>query len=315
MDDRTTAFRKDDTLSDKPNIGFIGAGLMGQGMAKNIVEASYKLTVIANRNRAPIEDLVKRGASEAKSVAALAEASDVIVLCLPGSPQVEATVATILDGECSGKTILDCSTSNPVSTRMLAERAAEKNVSFVDSPLSRTPKEAWEGTLDVMAGGSEADIERLRPLIETFAGKLTRVGDIGAGHTMKLLNNFVSLGYASLYSEALAIGAKNGIDAETFRSVIGGGRMDCGFFQTFMQYAADRDRNAHKFAIANAHKDMRYVVSLANESGIASHLASSVKNGLATAEAMGRGQDYLPMISDIVAELNGITTPKAKGEA
>ena len=300
-------------MSDKPTIGFIGAGLMGHGMAKNIVEAGYPLNVIANRNREPIEDLKKRGAMESSSVAELAGASDIVVLCLPGSPQVEATVTTILEGTCAGKTIVDCSTSNPVSTRMLAERAAEKGVSFVDAPLSRTPKEAWEGTLDVMAGGSEADFERLRPLIETFAGKLVRVGDIGAGHTMKLLNNFVSLGYASLYSEALAIGAKNGIDAETFRSVIGGGRMDCGFFQTFMQYAADRDRNAHKFAIANAHKDMRYVVSLANESGIASYLSSTVKNGLATAEAMGRGQDYLPMISDVVAELNGIEVPKASG--
>ena len=299
-------------MSEKPKIGFIGAGLMGHGMAKNIVESGYPLAVIANRNRKPIEDLVKRGASEAKSVTELAKTCDIIVLCLPGSPQVEGAVATILEGDCAGKTIVDCSTSNPVSTRMLAERAAAKDVSFIDAPLSRTPKEAWEGTLDVMAGGSEADFERLRPLIETFAGKLVRVGDIGAGHTMKLLNNFVSLGYASLYSEALAIGAKNGIDAETFRSVIGGGRMDCGFFQTFMQYAADRDRDAHKFAISNAHKDMRYVVSLANESGIASHLASCVKNGLATAEAMGRGQDYLPMISDVVAELNGIEVPKTK---
>ncbi len=285
---------------------------MGYGMAKNIVESGYPLAVIANRNRKPIEDLVKRGASEAKSVTELAKTCDIIVLCLPGSPQVEGAVATILEGDCAGKTIVDCSTSNPVSTRMLAERAAAKDVSFIDAPLSRTPKEAWEGTLDVMAGGSESDFERLRPLIETFAGKLVRVGDIGAGHTMKLLNNFVSLGYASIYSEALAIGAKNGIDAETFRSVIGGGRMDCGFFQTFMQYAADRDRDAHKFAISNAHKDMRYVVSLANESGIASHLASCVKNGLATAEAMGRGQDYLPMISDVVAELNGIEVPKTK---
>ncbi|NDV87593.1 NAD-binding protein [Aurantimonas aggregata] len=293
-------------MTDRPRIGFVGVGLMGHGMAKNIVEAGYPLTVLAHRNREPVEDLKKRGAAEAGGVEELAAASDVIFLCLPGSPQVEATVAAILSGEPAGKTIIDTSTSNPVSTRALAERCAAAGVTLIDAPLSRTPKEAWEGTLDTMVGASEADFERVRPLLETWAGKVVRVGEIGAGHTMKLLNNFVSLGYASIYSEALAIGAKNGIDAATFHGVIGGGRMDCGFYQTFMQYVVGRDRDAHKFTLRNAHKDMRYVVSLANESGIASHVSSTVKNGLATAESLGRGDDFLPMLSDVVAELNGI---------
>ncbi|MBB4003525.1 NAD(P)-dependent oxidoreductase [Aurantimonas endophytica] len=293
-------------MADRPRIGFVGVGLMGHGMAKNIVEAGYPLTVLAHRNREPVEDLKTRGAKEAASVAELAAASDVIFLCLPGSPQVEATVAAILAGELQGKTIIDTSTSNPVSTRALAERCGEAGATFIDAPLSRTPKEAWEGTLDTMVGASEAEFERVRPLLETWAGKVVRVGETGAGHTMKLLNNFVSLGYASIYSEALAIGAKNGIDAATFHGVIGGGRMDCGFYQTFMQYVVGRDRDAHKFTLRNAHKDMRYVVSLANESGIASHVSSTVKNGLATAESLGRGDDFLPMLSDVVAELNGV---------
>ena len=293
-------------MTDRPRIGFVGVGLMGHGMAKNILEAGYPLTVLAHRNREPVEDLKTRGAAEVETVAALAEASDVIFLCLPGSPQVEATVAAILSGEPEGKTIIDTSTSNPVSTRALAERCAEAGVTLIDAPLSRTPKEAWEGTLDTMVGASEAEFERVRPLLEIWAGKVVRVGEIGAGHTMKLLNNFVSLGYASIYSEALAIGAKNGIDAATFHGVMGGGRMDCGFYQTFMQYVVGRDRDAHKFTLRNAHKDMRYVVSLANESGIASHVSSTVKNGLATAESLGRGDDFLPMLSDVVAELNGV---------
>lgn len=293
-------------MADRPRIGFVGVGLMGHGMAKNIVEAGYALTVLAHRNREPVAELKGRGAAEAASVAELTAASDVIFLCLPGSPQVEATVAAILAAGADGKTIIDTSTSNPVSTRALAERCAAAGVTLIDAPLSRTPKEAWEGTLDTMVGASEADFERVRPLLETWAGKVVRVGEIGAGHTMKLLNNFVSLGYASIYSEALAIGAKNGIDAATFHGVIGGGRMDCGFYQTFMQYVVGRDRDAHKFTLRNAHKDMRYVVSLANESGIASHVSSTVKNGLATAESLGRGDDFLPMLSDVVAELNGI---------
>ena len=123
---------------------------------------------------------------------------------------------------------------------------------------------------------------------------------------MKLLNNFISLGYAALYSEALAIGGKNGITPDVFHSVIGGGRMDCGFYQTFMDYVVGGNPNAHKFTLKNAHKDMRYLVSLANESGIASHVSSAVKNEFAMAEALGRGDGYLPTLSDIVAGLNGV---------
>lgn len=293
-------------MTDRPRIGFIGVGLMGHGMAKNILEGGYPLTVLAHRNRKPVDDLMSRGAEEAASVAEMAEKAEIVFLCLPGSPEVEATVAGILDAKGATTTIIDSSTSNPVSTRAVAERCRQAGVTLIDAPLSRTPKEAWEGTLDTMVGASAPDFERVRPILDCWAGKVVRVGETGAGHTMKLLNNFLSLGYASLYSEALAIGAKNGIDARTFHGVISGGRMDCGFYQTFMQYVVERDRDAHKFTLRNAHKDMRYVVSMANESGIASHVSSSVKNGLATAEAIGRGDDYLPMLSDVVAELNGI---------
>ncbi|MEO9337708.1 NAD(P)-dependent oxidoreductase [Mesorhizobium sp. SB112] len=293
-------------MSGLSRVGFIGAGLMGHGMAKNIIEAGYPLTVLPHRNPKPIDDLKSRGAAVAENIASLTANSDVIFLCLPGSPQVEAAVGEIINASASGKTIVDCSTSNPVSTASLAKACKEVGIAFVDAPLSRTPKEAWEGTLDAMVGASQEDFERLHPLFETWAGKIVRVGEVGAGHTMKLLNNFVSLGYAALYSEALAIGAKSGVTAEVFHSVVGGGRMDCGFYQTFMKYVVERDSDAHKFTLRNAHKDMRYVVSLANENGIASNISSSVKNVLATAEATGHGDDYLPMLSDVVAELNGI---------
>jgi 3-hydroxyisobutyrate dehydrogenase-like beta-hydroxyacid dehydrogenase len=287
-------------------IGFAGVGLMGHGMAKNIVEAGHELAVLAHRNRAPVEDLVSRGATEAAALSGLA-AAEVVFLCLPGSPQVENVVAGLLDAGFRG-TIVDCSTSNPVSTRALAARAEKAGAGFVDAPLSRTPKEAWEGTLDCMMGGSEAECRRVRPLVDCWARRVVHVGAVGAGHTMKLLNNFISLGYASLYSEALAIGAKNGVDAAAFHEVIGGGRMDCGFYQTFMDYVVGGNPEAHKFALTNAHKDMRYVVSVANDSGIASHLCSAVKNGFATAEAQGAGEDYLPTLYDVVRRLNGLDT-------
>ena len=293
-------------MTDRPHIGFIGAGLMGHGMAKNLVEAGYPLSVLAHRNREPVEDLVSRGAIEAKDVAEIAANSNLVYLCLPGSPEVEAAVEAILAADGKVRTIIDSSTANPVSTRQLAARCEAAGVAVVDAPLSRTPKEAWEGNLDVMVGASEAAFERVKPILDVVGGKVVRVGEVGAGHTMKLLNNFISLGYAALYSEALVIGGKNGITPEVFHSVIGGGRMDCGFYQTFMDYVVGGNPNAHKFTLKNAHKDMRYLVSLANESGIASHVSSAVKNEFATAEALGRGDGYLPTLSDIVAGLNGV---------
>ncbi|MHB2264623.1 NAD(P)-dependent oxidoreductase [Aliihoeflea sp. PC F10.4] len=299
----------------KERVGFIGVGLMGHGMAKNIVEAGYPLTIKGNRNREPVEDLKKRGAKEVESVGELAAASQIVFLCLPGSPQVEAIVHEILAAKGTVDTIVDCSTSNPVSTRNLAHACKEAGVTLVDAPLARTPKEAWVGQLDTMVGASEADFGRLKPIFETWAARIVWVGDVGAGHTVKLLNNFVALGYAALYAEVLAIASKNGVEAATFRDIITGSRMDCGFFQGFMQYAVDGDRNAHKFTLRNAHKDMRYLAGLANESGIASHLSSAIKNSFATAEGIGRGDDYVPMLADIVADLNGVSRSRENVQA
>ncbi|WP_062203649.1 NAD(P)-dependent oxidoreductase [Aureimonas sp. AU12] len=293
----------------RPIVGFIGLGYMGHGMAKNIVEAGYELHAIANRRREAIEDLIGRGAREATSPRRLGEICDVVVLCLPGSDQVEAVIAGpdgLLAAPKTGLTIIDASTSDPVSTRKLFDLAAERGVTLVDAPLGRTPKEAWEGTLDSMVGAQDAAFDRVRSLIETWSGKIVRTGGPGSGHTMKLLNNFLSLGYGALYAEALAVGAKAGVSAETFHGVITGGRMDCGFYQTFMKYVVEGDRDAHKFTLRNAHKDTRYLVSMANAAGIASHVGSAVKNSYATAEAIGRGDDFVPMLTDVVAELNGI---------
>ena len=290
-------------------IGFIGLGYMGHGMAKNIVEKGFALQAKANSKREAIDDLLGRGATENTDVAAIGATSDRVVLCLPGSDQVEAIVAGpggLLTEPKPGLIILDSSTANPVSTRRLFDLCAERGVTLVDAPLGRTPKEAWAGTLDTMVGATPEMFDTVKPLVETWSGKIVHTGGPGSGHTMKLLNNFVSLGYAALYSEALAIGAKAGISAETFHGVLSGGRMDCGFYQTFMQYVVGRDRDAHKFTLKNAHKDTRYLVGMANEAGIASHVASAVKNSFATAEAIGRGDEFVPMLSDVVAELNGI---------
>lgn len=292
----------------KEKIGFIGIGLMGQGMAKNIVEKGYPLTVIAHRNRVPVEDLVSRGAVETASLEDMARSCSIIFLCLTGSPEVASAVAALKPGLAKGSVIVDCSTSDPTVTQQLAADLAEIGVDFADAPLSRTPKEAWEGTLDCMVGAEEAVFTRIQPVIATWAAKIVHIGGIGDGHRMKLLNNFISLGYAALYSEALALSRKVGIPVSEFDKVIRGGRMDCGFYQTFMGYALEGNREAHKFSLSNAYKDMRYVESMANSATITTTLTSAVKNSFANAMANGGDgpEDYVPHLSDFIAKANGV---------
>ena len=297
-------------------IGFIGVGLMGHGMAKNIVEKGFPLTVLAHRKREAVDDLKVRGAQEAVSPRAVAEASDVVVLCVTGSPQVEAVVMGPEGLASAGKPlmIVDCSTSEPASTRRLAADLGPKGIAFVDAPLSRTPKDAWEGTLDVMVGGDPANVARARPILDTFAGRIVETGPVGTGHTMKLLNNFVSMGCAALYSEALTVGAKAGLSPQVFDAVIRNGRMDSLFYQTFMKYVLERDRNAHRFTLANASKDMTYLAGFALALGVANPVGAAVRNAFAQAVATGHGENYVPMLSDLVAEWNG-TSLAAEAEA
>ena len=297
-----------DSIGTKEKIGFIGLGSMGHGMAKNIVEKGYPLTIMGHRNRAPVEDLVKRGAVEVKSPAEVAERSTIVCLCVTGSTEVEAIVRGA-DGLKSklepGSIVVDCSSSDPNSTMALAAELKAAGFGFADAPLSRTPKEAWEGTLDTMVGAEGAVFTRLNPVLQTWASRIVHIGGVGDGHRIKLLNNFLSLGYGALYAEALVLADRVGISAKRFDSVIRDGRMDCGFYQTFMRYTLVGDREAHKFTLGNAFKDLRYLESMADKAGLVNGVGNAVKNAYATAVAAGGANDYVPMLPGYIDRLNG----------
>ena len=207
----------------------------------------------------------------------------------------------------AGLVIVDCSTSNPVSTLQLAKEAEAVGMHFVDAPLSRTPKEAEEGTLDTMVGAPKALFDRLEPILRCWAGNVVHLGDVGLGHKMKLINNFVAMGYAALFSEAIALSRKAGLSIDQFHSVIGAGRMRSPFYDTFMKYVHGGDPNAHQFTISNAHKDMRYLASMATEIGAVNPLQSAVRNSFAAMEAAGEGDKYVPMLADYIAKVNGLS--------
>lgn len=289
-------------------IGFIGLGFMGHGIAKNIVEKGYALTVMGRKNRVPVEDLLARGAKEVKTVREVGAASSIVFLCVTGSPDVEAIVRGpqgLAGAMARGSMIVDCSTADPNSTLALAAELAPLGIDYVDAPLGRTPKEAWAGTLDAMVGATDAVFARLKPVLDTWAGRAVHIGATGDGHRMKLLNNFLSLGYAALYAEALTLSQKVGISPQRFDSVIRGGRMDCGFYQTFMQWTLDGNRDAHKFSIANGFKDLKYLESMADAAGIANPMGNAAKNSFALAHA-NAPQDFVPMLATHIGRVNGV---------
>lgn len=290
-------------------IGFIGAGLMGEGMASNLLKKGHALCVLGHRNRAPVERLVAQGAQEATSVAELARRCSVIHLCVTGSPQVEAILLGadgLLAHAQPGTVIIDCSTADPVSTLKLAEQARVAGVHLVDAPLGGTPKEAAAGTLSAMVGADDAVFAQVRPIIACWAANIRHLGAVGLGHKMKLINNFLSMGYGALYAEALALARKAGLSIEQYHEVIGSSRMHCGFYDTFMRWSVEGDPKAHLFTISNAHKDMRYLSNMANALGAVTPMQSLVRATFAGMDAVGQGDRFVPMVADFVAQANGL---------
>ena len=302
--------------SAQEKIGFIGLGLMGHGMASNIVGKGYPLTIVGHRNRKPIEDLVGRGAVEAKSAKAVGAASSIVFICVTGSREVEAVIRGengLMAGLKPGSIIVDCSTADPNSTMALAAELEAAGIGYADAPLGGTPVQAAEGKLSAMVGATDEVFARLEPVIASWAGKIVHIGGIGDGHRMKLLNNFVSLGYAAIYAEALALAGKVGLSPERFDSVIRGSRMDCGFYQTFMGHTIEGNRESHKFTISNALKDLSYLESMADAVRLVNPVGNAVKNSFAVAHANGGDgpENYVPHLPEYVGRQNGIDlTPK-----
>jgi 3-hydroxyisobutyrate dehydrogenase-like beta-hydroxyacid dehydrogenase len=293
----------------KERVGLIGAGLMGHGMGKNIVTKGFPLTVLAHRNRAPIDDLVAKGAKEAKTAREIAETSDIILLCVTGSPQVEDTLHRkdgLLEGLRKGSVVADCSTAEPGSTLKAAEAVHAKGAHFVDTPLTRTPKEAEEGKLAVMTGGDEKVLARIRPVIEAFADTIVHAGPLGAGHTVKLINNFIALGTAAVVSEGIAAALKANVDMKALRDVIMSGGARSLMFERLIKVPLEDDDSSAKFAITNATKDLRYYTSMTENMPMTSFIAEAVHQSFVLAVNRGYKDRYVPRMIDMLCELNGI---------
>lgn len=290
-------------------IGFIGAsGLMGHGMARNLLAKGHELVITVHRNRERVGDLLAAGAAEAADPAALAAECEVVFLCVTGSPQVEAVMLDargVLAGARAGLVVVDTSTSEPASTEVLRGRAAAAGVTFVDAPLARTPVEAEAGRLNVMVGAEPAVFERLQPVLRCFAENVFHVGGPGAGHVIKLLNNFIAQSICTATAEAFAVGQRAGIDPRKLVELVGAGPVNNGLFQA-MAKTLGGQMDGLKFELDNARKDVRYYTHLAEGLGIPTVVGEAVHQSLTLASALGYGRKFVPSLVEAQEQLAGV---------
>ena len=289
-------------------LGFIGAsGLMGHGMARHLLAKGHSLHLSVHRNTDRVADLLAAGAQQAASSAALAATCDTVFLCVTGSPQVEAVVQGpqgLLAGARPGLLIIDCSTSEPDSTQRLRAACAAQGVEFVDAPLSRTPVEAEAGRLNVMVGATPEVFAQLQPLLACFAENIFHVGGPGAGHVIKLLNNFIAQAICTATAEAFAVGQRAGVDLRELVALVGKGPVNCGLFQA-MAKTLDGTLDGLKFELDNARKDVRYYTHLAENLGVPSVVGEGVHQSLALASALGYGKSFVPALVQAQEKLTG----------
>ncbi len=289
-------------------VGLIGAGLMGHGIGKNIVEKGFALNVMAHRNREPVDDLLKRGAKELTSAADIATHSDLVILCVTGTPQVEETVYGengLMKGAKKGLIIADCSTAVPDSTIKIAADLALHGITLVDTPMTRTPKEAEAGKLGLMVGGDAAVIDVIRPVLNTFSDLIVHCGATGAAHQVKLINNFMSLAHAAVAAEAITVATKAGINMEALRDVIMGGGAQSVMFGRLINVPLHDDDSHAKFAIRNARKDLRYYTNMTENMPVASPIAETIHQTYVLADTQGYGERYVPRLIDMMVKNAG----------
>ena len=295
------------------NVGLIGVGLMGHGIGKNILAKGFGLRVLAHKNRAPVESLVALGAVEVSNIAALVAACDMLILCVTGSPQVEAIMrgaSGILAHGKRGLIVADCSTAEPHSTIALAAEAAAKGIDFVDTPMTRTPKEAEAGKLGLMVGGDAKVLEKIHPVLSAFSDLIVPTGAVGTAHQVKLINNFLSLAHAAIAAEAITVATKANVDMSALHKIIMGGGAASAMFGRLINVPLHDDDSHAKFSIRNARKDLRYYTNMTEQMPVASFLGEQVHQTYVLAETLGYGDRYVPRLITMMLANAGVK-PKA----
>lgn len=285
-------------------IGFIGVGLMGSAMAHRLLDKGHELQILGNRNRGNIAALVERGAKEAASARELASASEIVMLCVGTSDQVESRMRGddgVIAGLEAGAVVIDFGTSLPASTKTLGGEVAAAGGQYLDAPLGRTPAHAKDGLLNIMCAGDEAAYNKVLPALKDLGENVFHLGALGSGHTVKLINNFFGMTVANAMCEAFAMADVQGVDRQAVYDVMSAGPLHSGMMDFVKGYGVDGDPSQLAFAIKNAAKDVGYYAEMAKQAGVTSVMSVSTLGALSDATNSGKGDEMVSQMVDYYA--------------
>ena len=284
----------------KATIGFIGLGLMGRAMVECLQRAGHQVAVLGNRDRTGVEEAIARGGTEATSARALAENSDIVMICVGTSDQVESRIYGddgVLAGAQPGQVILDFGTSLPESTKKIGADLARKDAIYLDAPLGRTPAHAKDGLLNIMCAGDKAGYDKVKPVLDTLGENVFHLGALGNGHTIKLINNYYAMTTACAMAEAFGVADASGIDRQALFDVMAAGPNHSGMMGFIRNYAVEGQIDL-AFSVANAAKDVGYYRQMAQDLGLNSRMSGSADATLREARDGGEGDMMVPAMVD-----------------
>lgn len=270
-------------------IGFIGAGLMGHGMVSNLLTRGHQVFVVAHRNRAPIEDLLAKGAVEAANLQDMAENSDFLVFCLSSSKIVDQMVSALIPHLRSGQILIDTGTSEPETTRQLASRLEGLGIGYADAPLTGGPEQAARAELGVLCGASQETFAAIAPLLSCFASTIRHMGPVGAGHSAKLISNYLVTGMIALVAEAFGTAQKAHLNWQDLYEAMLNGSGNSGVLRKMVAPALAGNFEGYRFSTGNAFKDITYYKALATGLGASSPLLDAVEAVFSKAVGDGLG--------------------------
>ncbi|GAB4111496.1 MAG: NAD(P)-dependent oxidoreductase [Roseiflexaceae bacterium] len=289
------------------HIGFIGLGIMGGGMARNLLKAGFAVRVW-NRSHAKMDDLVAEGAIATANPAQLAAQSDIIITCVSDTPDVEHVILGeqgVINGAAAGALVIDMSTISPKATRAIAAKLLERGIHMLDAPVSGGSEGAARGTLSIMVGGDEADLNRAMPAFQAMGKTITHVGAIGAGQTVKLANQALVVGNCLAMCEALLLAQAGGVDLQKTYNALQGGAAGSWMFTNRAPQIMARDWRPG-FTIDLQTKDLRLVIEAADELGVPLPTTSYIMQLYRSLQAQGLGAEGNHALIKALEQLSGI---------
>jgi 3-hydroxyisobutyrate dehydrogenase len=292
-------------------LGFVGLGAMGLPMTRHLLEAGHRVTV-ASRSPGPIERAVALGAVDGGSVPAVAEAGQIVILCVPSSPQVAEVVDLMLPALGPGKVVVDCSTIDPEVARAQYQRVTTSGAGFLDAPLSGGTAGAEKGTLTLMVGGDEATLETARPALEPFAGLIVHVGGPGMGQVVKLCNNLIYAAQMLATAEATALAVKSGVDLDKLHEVLVHSTGDCVAVRTRLPVAGvvpdSPASNGWRpgFMTDLMAKDLDLALNYGAGAGVPLATTAIARQALTAATVAGYGREDFSAVAKVVLALSGL---------